>query len=58
MSNFKKHLNSVHKTINLVAILTEGVGGGKRKRPAWDNGDSSSKRQATLDRKGVSSVEV
>ena len=54
-SNSKKHLDSVHKTVNLVAILSEGVGGGKRKRPA---GDSCSKRQATLDRKGVSSVEV
>ena len=57
-SNFKKHLDLVHKTVNLVAILLEGVGGRKRKRPAGDNGDSSSKKQATLDRKGVSSVEV
>ena len=57
-SNFKKHLDSVHKTVNLLAILSEGVGGGKQKRPAGDIGDSSSKRQATLDRKGVSSVEV
>ena len=57
-SNFKKHLDSVHKMVNLVAILPESVGGGKQKRPAGDNGDSCSKRQATLDRKGVSSVEV
>ena len=58
MSNFKKHLDSVHKSVNLVAVLPESVGGGKRKRPVGDNGDSGSKRQATLDRKGVSSVEV
>ena len=57
-SNFKKHLDSVHKSVNLVAVLPESVGGGKRKRPVGDNGDSGSKRQATLDRKGVSSVEV
>ena len=50
MFNFKKHLtDSVHKSVNLVAVLPESVGGGKRKRPLWDNGDSGSKRQATLD---------
>ena len=54
-SNFKKHLDSVHKTVNLVAIFPEST---KRKRPAGDNGDNMSKRQATLDRRGVSSVEV
>lgn len=57
-SNFKKHLDSVHKTVNLVAIVPESGGGGKRKRPAGDNGDSRCKRQATLDRRGVSSLEV
>ena len=59
-SNIKKHLESVHKAVNLVASLPESVGGGKQKRPMakGDNGDSSCKRQATLDRKGASSVEV
>ena len=54
-SNFKKHLDSVHKTVNLVAIFPEST---KCKRPAGDNGDNMSKKQATLDRRGVSSVEV
>ena len=46
--------------MSLVASLPESAGGGKRKRPVaeGDNGDSSCKRQATLDRKGASSVEV
>ena len=50
-------LDSVHKSMNLVAVLPESVGGRKRKRPIGDNRDSGSKRQATH-RKGVSSVEV
>ena len=54
-SNFKKHLDSVHKTVNLVAILPETV---KRKRSAEDDGGNEAKRQATLDKRGVSSEEV
>lgn len=54
-SNFKKHLDSVHKTANLVAILPETS---KRKRSEEDNGGNQAKRQATLDRRGVSSNEV
>ena len=54
-SNFKKHLDSAHKTVNLVAIFPEST---KHKRPAGDNGDNMSKQQATLDRRGVSLVEV
>ena len=50
MSNFKKHLaDSVHKSMNLVAVLPESVGGGKWKRPVEDNRDSRSKRLAILD---------
>ena len=50
MSNFNKHLvDSVHKSMNLVAVLPESVGGGKQKRPAGDNRDNGSKRQAILD---------
>lgn len=54
-SNFKKHLDSVHKTENLTAILPETV---KRKRSDEDNGGNRAKRQATLDRRGISSKEV
>ena len=58
--NFKKHLDSVHKTLNLVAILPESAGVGRLawKRPSGDSGASSSKMQATLDKRGASSVEV
>ena len=56
MSNFKKHLaDSVHKSVNLVVgyilsmVLPESVGGVEWKGPVGDNGDSGSKRQATLD---------
>ena len=55
ISNFKKHLDSVHKTANLVAILLETS---KHKRSEEDNGGNQTKRQATLDRRGVSSNEV
>ena len=49
-SNFKKHLaDSVHKFVNLVAVLPERVGGVEWKRPVGDNGDSGFKREATLD---------
>ena len=49
-SNFKKYLaDSVHKSVNLVAVLPESVGGVEWRRPIGDNGDSGSKRQATLD---------
>ena len=41
--------DSVHKSVNLVAILPESVGGGKWKRLVWDNGDSGSISQTTLD---------
>ena len=54
-SSFKKHLDSVHKTVNLVAIFPEST---KRKRPEGDNRDNMFKMQATLDRRGVLSVEV
>ena len=44
-SNFKKHLaGSVHKSMNLVVVLPESVGGVEWKRPVGDNGDSGSKR--------------
>ncbi|XP_065893472.1 uncharacterized protein [Dysidea avara] len=51
-SNFKKHLDFVHKTVNLVGILPETV---KCKRSVEDDGGSEAKRQATLDKRGVSS---
>ena len=35
--------------MNLVAVLPESVGGVEWKRPVGENGDSGSKRQATLD---------
>ena len=35
--------------MNLVAVLPESVGGVEWKRPVGDNGDSGSKREATLD---------
>ena len=54
-SNFKKHLDSVHKMENLIAILPENI---KRKRSDEDNGGNRAKRQATLDRRGISSKEV
>ena len=50
-SNFKKHLETVHKTEKLVAIVPEG---GKRKRTTEDDEDEmhrDSKKQATLQRK-------
>ena len=59
-SNFKKHLDNVHKTENLVAILPEAARAGanaKRKRSAADNGDNAPKKQATLQR-SVSLTEV
>ena len=37
------------KSVNLVAVLPESVGGVEWKRPVGENGDSGSKRQATLD---------
>ena len=50
-SNFKKYLETVHKTVKLVAIVPEG---GKRKRTTEDDEDEmhrDSKKQATLQRK-------
>ena len=50
-SNFKKYLETVHKTVKLVAIVPEG---GKRKRTTEDNEDEmhrDSKKQAKLQRK-------
>ena len=58
MSNFKKRLETVHKTTNLVAILPEGIAGTKRQRSAGDREDNDSKKQRTLDRRVVSSQEV
>ena len=49
------YMDSVHKTVNLVAILPETV---KRKRSAEEDGGNEAKRQATLDKRGVSSEEV
>ena len=46
-SNFKKHLETVHKTVKLIAIVPEG---GKRKRTTEDDEDKmhrDSKKQAT-----------
>ena len=60
-SKFKKHLDNVHKTENLVAILPETARAGanaKRKRSAADNGDNAPKKQATLQRRSVSLMEV
>ena len=51
--NFKKHLDSVHKTTKLVAILPEEKVGAKRKRSAADNGDKEPKGQAMLQKKEV-----
>ena len=56
--NFKKHLDNVHKTVNLVTILPEERGDAKRKRSAADNGDNEPERQATLQRRNVSPREV
>ena len=54
-STFKKHLDLVHKTENPTAILPETV---KRKRSDEDNRGNWAKRQATLDRRGISSKEI
>ena len=32
MSNFKKHLDTVHKNVNLVAVIPEGAEGRGRNR--------------------------
>ena len=55
-SNFKKHLESVHKTVSLVAVTPESREGrgGKSKRSTEDDEDvvqRDSKRQTTLQRK-------
>ena len=56
-SNFKKHLETVHKTEKLMAVIPEsreGRRGGKRKRGIEDDEDEMhghSKKQATLQRK-------
>lgn len=57
-SNFKKHLDNVHKTENLVAILPEERVGVKCKRSAADNGDKVPKKQAILQRRSMSLREV
>ena len=57
-SNFKKHLDNVHKTENLVAILPEERASAKRKRSVADNGDNAPKKQAILQRRSVSLKEV
>ena len=54
-SNFKKHLDTVHKTVKLVAVIPEGS---KRKRPAEGEVLRSSKRQATLQEKAVSPAAI
>jgi len=54
----KKHLETVHKTVNLVAILPEAIAGTKHQRSAGDSEDNDSKKQRTLDRRVVSSQEV
>jgi len=53
-SNFKKHLDSVHKTTSLIAILPQTT---KRKRSEDDEGNQA-KRQATLERRAISSEEI
>ena len=61
-SNFKKHLDTVHKTVALVPIVPEGKGTGKRKRSSVDDVDDlqrQSKRQSTLITKAlVSPTEI
>ena len=42
--NLKKHLDNVHKTTKLVAILPEEKAGAKHKRSAADSGDKEPKR--------------
>ena len=54
-SNFKKHLDTVHKTVKLVAVIPEVS---KRKRPAEGGVPRSSKRQATLQEKAVSPAAI
>ena len=56
-SNFKKHLDTVHKNVNLVAVIPEGAEGrgrGKRKRTKEDDEcemHKDTKRQSMLQRK-------
>ena len=58
MSDYKKHLETVHKTMNLVAILPKGIAGTWSQRSAEDREDNDSTKQRTLDRRVVSSQEV
>ena len=54
-SNFKKHLDTVHKTVKLMGVIPEGS---KRKRSVEDEVPRSSKRQATLQGKAVSPAAI